>query len=212
MAGHARKPSRSRRRPGRRAGVTKRLRIIGGRYGGRWLSYQADLRTRPMKERTREAVFDRLGPAVADMHAIDLFAGTGALGFEALSRGAARVTFVERNLAAAKSIQQNVAALNVQDRAEVITVDAFRWAGDRGASTDQPWLVFCCPPYDFYVARRAEMVRLLCTLVGASPPRSIFVVEADRRFDFAELPQHDGWDLRCYRPARIGILRKRERS
>ena len=66
------------------------LRIVGGRFRGRKLLYSGDFRTRPMKDRLREAVFNLVGPAVAGMHAIDLFGGTGALGLEALSRGAAR--------------------------------------------------------------------------------------------------------------------------
>src|SRR5438105_2010542 len=73
------------------------LRIIGGSLRGRKLQYTGEARTRPMKDRVREAVFNLLGPSVTGSHAIDLFAGTGALGLEALSRGAARATFIERH-------------------------------------------------------------------------------------------------------------------
>src|SRR6185369_13778531 len=74
------------------------LRIIGGKLRGRKLQYSGDLRTRPMKDRVREAVFNLLGPGVKGSHAIDLFAGTGALGLEAISRGAAQATLIERHL------------------------------------------------------------------------------------------------------------------
>src|SRR5919199_1250279 len=73
------------------------LRIIGGTLRGRKIKYSGDVRTRPMKDRVREAVFNLLGPQVSGSHAIDLFAGTGALGFEAISRGALRATFIERH-------------------------------------------------------------------------------------------------------------------
>src|SRR6478736_322408 len=74
------------------------LRIVGGTLRGRKLQYSGDVRTRPMKDRVREAVFNLLGPQVAGSHAIDLFAGTGALGIEAISRGATKATFIERHL------------------------------------------------------------------------------------------------------------------
>ena len=80
------------------------VRIIGGRFRGRKIEYAGDLRTRPMKDRVRQAVFDRLATTVRGKHAIDLFAGTGALGLEALSRGALRATFIEQHLPTAKAI------------------------------------------------------------------------------------------------------------
>src|SRR4051794_22495694 len=85
------------------------LRIIGGSFRGRKLKYSGDIRTRPMKDRVREAVFNLLGKQIAGSHAIDLFAGTGALGLEALSRGAARATFIERHFLTAKLIEENAA-------------------------------------------------------------------------------------------------------
>src|SRR5437868_14777408 len=81
------------------------LRIIGGSRRGRKLQYSGDVRTRPMKDRVREAVFNLLGPQIAGSHAIDLFAGTGALGLEAISRGASKATFIERHLPTAKLIE-----------------------------------------------------------------------------------------------------------
>jgi sarcosine oxidase gamma subunit len=72
----------------------------------------------------------------------------------------------------------------------------------------EAWLVFCSPPYDFYVERAEAMVELIAGLVQASPPGSVFAVEADRRLDFRSLPDPDGWDLRTYPPAVVGIYRK----
>src|SRR5262245_175776 len=104
------------------------LRIIGGTLRGRRLQYSGDLRTRPMKDRVREALFNLLGPGVKGSHAIDLFAGTGALGLEAISRGAARATLIERHLPTTRLIEQNAAALGVANQIEVVFSDAFLWA------------------------------------------------------------------------------------
>lgn len=163
-----------------------------------------------MKDRTREAVFNLLGNEVRDKHVIDLFAGTGALGLEALSRGAARATLIERHFPTARLIEQNVATLDVGERVEVISADAFFWVERRLRDFQQlherPWVVFCSPPYDFYVERSREMLAMLATLTETAPADSLFAVEADDRFDMRQLPQADRWQLRQYPPAVIAIL------
>jgi 16S rRNA (guanine966-N2)-methyltransferase len=182
------------------------LRIVGGKLRGSKLAYSGDLRTRPMKDRLREAVFNLVGPSVVGTHAIDLFAGTGALGLEAISRGAERATLIERHLPTCELIKKNAAALAIGDQVEVVFADAFTWGIRNPPPTDRPWLVFCSPPYDFYVDRRDEMLGLIERLHAGAPPGSRFVVEADERFDFALLPQAGGWDVRQYPPAVIGIV------
>jgi 16S rRNA (guanine966-N2)-methyltransferase len=184
------------------------LRIIGGRFRRRKLLYGGDIRTRPMKDRLREAVFNLIGDEVEGTHAIDLFAGTGALGLEALSRGAARATLIEQHYPTADIIQQNVLALGVQSQAEIVPGNVFIWHKRGPALGTANWLVFCSPPYDFYVSRLKEMMELLGALVQAAPAKSIFVVEADERFDYALLPEPIAWDVRSYPPAVIGIYRK----
>ena len=188
------------------------LRIVGGKLRGSKLAYSGDLRTRPMKDRLREAVFNLVGPSVVGTHAIDLFAGTGALGLEAISRGAERATLIERHLPTCELVKKNAAALGIGEQVEVVFADAFLWGrGNRQRHplpTDRPWLVFCSPPYDFYVDRQAEMLGLIERLIAAAPPESQFVVEADERFDFGLLPQPADWDVRKYPPAVVGILAK----
>jgi 16S rRNA (guanine(966)-N(2))-methyltransferase RsmD len=184
-----------------------RLRIIGGTFRGRKLNYSGDERTRPMKDRVREAVFNLLGPEVAGKLAIDLFAGTGALGLEALSRGAARAIFVERHFPTAAILRQNIVELGASDLARLAATDVFAWAERELPSGDAPWLVFCSPPYAFYLDRTAEMLGLLQRLIAAAPPRSVLVVESDTRFDPARLPAMLSWDVRCYPPAVIAIGR-----
>lgn len=192
------------------------LRIIGGHFRGRKLAYHGDPVVRPMKHRTREAIFNLIGPVVQDRHAIDLFAGTGALGLEALSRGAASATFIEKHVPSARIVAENIVALEVADRSQQLTTSAFVWAkrdmtsAEAGPPVGVPWLVFCSPPYSFFVERLSEMVDLLGRIQEVTPPDSILVVEADERLDFGRLPPEDlaAWDIRAYAPAVIGIWRE----
>ena len=194
--------------PAGAAGETLPLRIIGGVLGGRKLAYSGLDRTRPMKDRVREAVFNLVGPAVKGTHAIDLFAGTGALGLEAISRGAARATFTEQHFPSARLIEQNALALGVADRCEVVPGDAFAWVQRREELSSGPWVVFCSPPFAFYIERGEAMVAMLGELATRAPEGSTLVAEADGRFDFSTLIEPDRWDIRSYPPAVIGILRK----
>ncbi|MBS0208141.1 MAG: RsmD family RNA methyltransferase [Planctomycetes bacterium] len=185
-------------------------RIIGGELRGKRLCYSGDLRTRPMKDRVREAVFNLLGLTVKGRHALDLFAGTGALGFEALSRGAARATFFEQHFPTADLIGRSAEALGVLAQCQVLPANTFiqfRRAEPIPNITDpaQPWVVFVSPPYAFYVEREAEMLTLLNTVIERAPPGSMVVVEADKQFDFAKLPDADHWNIRDYSPAIVGL-------
>jgi 16S rRNA (guanine966-N2)-methyltransferase len=181
------------------------VRIIGGRFRGRKLHYGGDPRTRPMKDRVREAVFNLVGPAVKGKHAIDLFAGTGVLGLEAVSRGAARTTLIEQHMPTARQIERSAVELGIADVVEVIPGNTFLWFRRTPDMGPAPWLVFCSPPFDFYVERAGDMLDLLGGLIERAPAGSVFVVEADERFDFARLPQPEAWDVRAYPPAVIGI-------
>ncbi|HIQ22133.1 MAG TPA: hypothetical protein EYH34_12995 [Planctomycetes bacterium] len=184
------------------------LRIIGGRFRGRKLAYSGDRRVRPMKDRIREAVFNLIGPDVVGKHAIDLFAGTGALALEALSRGAARATLIEQHRPTVRLAMANVRALGVESLCRLVEGDVFVWHRRGPPLGPTPWLVFCSPPYDFYTHRLDDMLQLLGGLIASAPAESVFVVEADRRFDWSCLPHPDRWDVRSYRRAWIGIYRK----
>ena len=163
-----------------------------------------------MKDRVREAVFNLLGPQVAGSHAIDLFAGTGALGLEAISRGAAKATFIERHLPTANLIWAAAGKFGVAERVEVVFGDAFLWSAKFVTDEKQPLTVFCSPPYDFYVERKQEMLSLILRWIELSRVGSQIVVEADERFDFGSLPRAGEWDVRKYLPAVVGIWEKDE--
>src|SRR5688572_26016824 len=137
-----------------------------------------------MKDRTREAIFNLVGVDVIGRHAIDLFAGTGALALEAMSRGAAKATLVERHLPTRNLIEDNIRALGLQDRATAVFSDSFMFV--RKLQPDEqatPWIVFCSPPYDLFVDRRDDMLAMIEGIVTKMPVGSTLIVEADERFD-----------------------------
>ena len=152
------------------------MRVVAGVYGGRRLVAPPGDETRPTSDRVREALFSVLGASVEGARVLDLFAGSGALGVEALSRGAAEVVFVDRSQAAIKAVRANLAALGIDAavrRAEARA--ALRVASGRGEAYD---LVFLDPPY----RRAAELGRELSeALPAVLAPRARVVSESDRR-------------------------------
>ncbi|MCE9547270.1 MAG: RsmD family RNA methyltransferase [Planctomycetia bacterium] len=189
-------------------GTSVDLRIIGGRLRGRKIEYSGDPRTRPMKDRVREALFNLIGPSIQGMHAIDLFAGTGALAFEAISRGAIGATMIEQHFPSADLIRRNGEQLEIAAICEVIGADAFCWWKRRTNLPATPWVVLCSPPFDFFESRTNDMAELISGCVEAAPAGSVVVVESPEAFDFATLPGNLEWDSRAYQPARLAIYRK----
>jgi 16S rRNA (guanine966-N2)-methyltransferase len=118
------------------------MRVVAGRYGGRTLKGPPGTTTRPTADRVREALFSMLAD-VSGARVLDLYAGSGALGIEALSRGAGSALFVERDARAAQTIRDNLAALGAAG--EVRRQDSERFLAAGRGTFD---LVFCDPPYD----------------------------------------------------------------
>lgn len=204
-----------RKRPSKHGGGSPRqppnspttLRVIGGEMGGRVFRYNGDAGLRPMKDRVREAVFNLIGPAASDKEVIDLFGGTGAMAFEAISRGAISAKIIERNFPNARTIEENAQSLGIADRVEVRAGDAFI-AYKQLATPNCPALIFCCPPYDFYVERAEETLALISRMCEIAPSGSLIIVESDGRFDPGLLPHADSWDVRNYPPAVIALYEK----
>ena len=136
------------------------MRITGGHLGGRKLATPADNRVRPTSDKARQAIFNILrhqdwGFALDGARAADLFAGTGALGLEALSRGAAFATFIEHDRAALAALRANVAMLGTDRRCAVLAADALT-IGMLAASSAAPCsLIFLDPPYGADMVPRA---------------------------------------------------------
>ena len=120
------------------------MRIIGGQYRRRLLDFPDGAGLRPTPDRVRETLFNWLGQDLPGWSCLDLFAGSGALGFEAASRGAARVLMIEREREALAALEKNRTLLGAS-RIEVLRADAMAWL----ASSREPFdLVFVDPPYD----------------------------------------------------------------
>ena len=194
------------------AGIGK-LRIVGGKFRGRLIDYSGDPVTRPMKDNIREALFNLVGGWVKDKVVFDLFAGTGAMGLEALSRGAAKAYFVERHIPTVRLINENVLSLDSELPVDINSSDTFFWVRQFLKQPDQwpaePWVVFCCPPYSFYVDRVDDVLKMIDNLIEIAPDNSIFVVESDGRFDQETLPNPESWSIRKYSPAIVAVLHKR---
>lgn len=159
------------------------MRILGGRFRGRALAAPRGLATRPTGARARTALFDTLAPMLADARIADLFAGTGSLGLEALSRDAAHVDFYEQARPALDALRTNIAALGVGTTAQVIG-GALPLSLREGAPYD---LVFVDPPWrqglELPVAERLVKTRRLST-------EGRIVIECARRDPWSEPAWH----------------------
>ncbi len=91
------------------------------------------------------------------------------------------------------------------DRAQLMATDVFRWVRQTPPLPAQPWLVFCCPPYDYYTSRWDDLRQMLDGLLQRAPSGSTIVVEADTQFDAGRLPEPESWRVRDYSPARLAL-------
>jgi 16S rRNA (guanine966-N2)-methyltransferase len=152
------------------------VRVVAGRWGGRRLQAPPGDATRPTSDRVREALFSILGDRVAGARVLDLFAGSGALGIEALSRGAAEATFVDSAPAAIRAVKANLEALGAQ--AEVRRAAARRFLGGASREARQYDLVFLDPPYRLAGRLGNELTAALAAVLA---PGAVVVAESDRR-------------------------------
>ena len=163
------------------------MRVIAGSCKGQRL--QAPSRraatTRPTSDRVKTIMFDILGARTRDAQALDLFAGTGALGIEALSRGASAVDFVESERDAVQLIHRNLRATHLENHARVIIRDAFAFLADRPESSPYT-LVFADPPY---AQGLAEQMLDLLTRQPRLAPGAWVVVEESARVQSLRVPQ-----------------------
>lgn len=165
-----------------RAARSRVLRIIGGSWRGRRLRFPPQPEIRPTPDRVRETLFNWLGPRVPGSRCLDLFAGSGALGLEALSRGAAHVTFVERDAIAVRELRARLAEWRATG-AEIEHSDALRFLGAAAQAFD---IVFLDPP--FASPLLAESCQLLEERHWLSAHALVYV-ETDARTGLPPLPQ-----------------------
>ncbi|WP_296805947.1 16S rRNA (guanine(966)-N(2))-methyltransferase RsmD [Thiocapsa sp.] len=168
------------------ARIKGELRIVGGRYRGRRLPIPNGTGLRPTSDRVRETLFNWLAPVIPGARCLDAFAGSGALGFEAVSRGAGEVVLIEQSGSVVRQLQANARRLGAEET-RIVQSNAIRWLEGSGPPFD---IVFLDPP--FAEALWAPAIECLAQR-GWLKPGSRVYLEAPARIGFPDLPP--GWDL-----------------
>jgi 16S rRNA (guanine(966)-N(2))-methyltransferase RsmD len=159
----------------------------------------------------REALFSILGNAVPDRPFYDVFAGTGVVGLEALSRGARNVTFIERDLRLAGDIERHLEQFGVAERATVARTDVYRWA-ERWVPPPEPVNVFFSPPFADFSRRREEFLTTIQIVQARVAPGSVVVIQAERDALRDCERAFAGWELRRYGRNELLIWVREEQS
>lgn len=174
------------------------IRVIGGTARGRKLKMVPGDTTRPVRDIVKESLFNILGQWVRGSRWLDLFAGTGSVGIEALSRGAASCVFLDRGRDAVRTIHQNLEIAGVADRAEVRRIDAFDFlASEPGARLEPFEVIYVAPPQYLGLWRKS------LEMVDANPawlyPDGLVIVQIDpAEYEEFELQHLDKYDERTY--------------
>ena len=168
------------------------VRIIAGQWRRRLLPFPETEGLRPTPDRVRETLFNWLGQTLDGQRCLDLFAGSGALGFEAASRGAAEVILVERAPKVAKALEDNAQLLDAGRVMKIVRADAVEFASSLGASGQRFDVVFLDPPYN-----KGWLERVMPSVEALLADDGVLYVEAERALD--------GWGgLRTVRDGRAG--------
>jgi 16S rRNA (guanine(966)-N(2))-methyltransferase RsmD len=175
------------------------VRIVAGSLRGRKLSVVVHPGMRPTPQMVREALFSILGNAVPGRVFYDIFAGTGVVGLEAVSRGASRAALVERDPRQVAGIQKYIDQFGVGDRAQVLRADGYRWAERWIPPPVGPVNLFLSPPFpDLQPDRIGEFLKLVNDLLAKTPDESVLVIQAEDGFPTDRLPDPPAWDHRKY--------------
>jgi 16S rRNA (guanine(966)-N(2))-methyltransferase RsmD len=180
------------------------LRIVAGSLKGRRLTYTVDSNLRPTPDLVREALFSILGDAVPGRPFFDLFAGTGAVGMEALSRGAVPVTFVERDMHTAGAIIRHLQSFGVADQATVHRADVYRWI-ERWQAPSESVTIFLGPPFPDFERRPEPLLQSLAGLQQKVAPGSVLVLQNEKSWNPDGLPDPEHWEHRQYGRNRLSI-------
>jgi 16S rRNA (guanine(966)-N(2))-methyltransferase RsmD len=198
------------------------VRIIAGSLRGRKLNLTENPALRPMTDRVRAAMFSILGNAIPNRPFFDVFAGSGAVGLEAFSRGASHVTFVEKDRHAVQALEQHLSQFGLaasslppthgpgsekRPKITVLQSDAYRW-GDKGLIPAEPATFFLGPPYKEFDIHFDALKWLIVALQEKAAPDSVLVVQSDETFPAGLLPQAETWDVRAYGRTQLAFWNK----
>jgi 16S rRNA (guanine966-N2)-methyltransferase len=174
------------------------IRIVAGSLRGRKLTAVVHEGLRPTPQMVREALFSILGNAVPGRVFFDIFAGTGVVGLEAISRGATSTRFIEKDPRLVVDIQKYASEFGVADRAQVLRADSYRWAERWIPVGKEPVNLFLSPPFPDLTEKSAEFLGLVKLLLDKAPDESVLTIQAEDGFPVESLPDLSTWDVRKY--------------
>jgi len=173
------------------------LRIVAGSLRGRKLVCNVGPNLRPTPQMVREALFSLLGNAVPARPFLDVFAGTGVVGMEALSRGACAATFIERDFRLLAELERHLRQFGIFDQATLARADVYRWV-ERWQPPSEPVNVFISPPFADFEHRLDDLLKLIAELQGKVAEGSVLVLQAEHGVPLDELPSREQWEDRRY--------------
>jgi 16S rRNA (guanine966-N2)-methyltransferase len=174
------------------------IRIVAGNLRGRKLTVVVHEGMRPTPQMVREALFSILGNAVPGRDFYDIFAGTGVVGLEAISRGATSARLIEKDGRLAADIQKYATEFGVADKVQVLKADVYRWAERWIPLGKKPVNLFLSPPFPDLSQKADEFLALIRTLLDKAPNESVLTIQAETGFPLDQLPEPDQWDVRTY--------------
>ncbi|MBA4188421.1 MAG: hypothetical protein C0467_10490 [Planctomycetaceae bacterium] len=174
------------------------VRIVAGTLRGRRLTVVVHEGMRPTPQMVREALFSILGNAVPDRVFYDVFAGTGVVGLEAVSRGATSARLIENDARQVADIQKYAYQFGVADKVQVLKADVYRWAERWIPPGKDAVNLFLSPPFPDLSAKADEFLKLMNTLLEKAPDESVLTIQAEDGFPLDKLPDREAWDIRSY--------------
>lgn len=187
------------------------VRIVAGSLRGRKLSCHVNPDLRPTPQMVREALFSILGNAIPERPFVDVFAGTGVVGLEALSRGASAALFIERDLRLAQEIEQHLRRFNLLKQAKLYRTDAYRWIAAWRAPAE-PVNVFLSPPFADLGQRPGDLLEALAQLQEKVAAGSVIVLQSERGSPLEDASELQTWEERRYSRNVLLLWQKEEQE
>lgn len=185
------------------------IRIVAGSLRGRKVVCNHSAELRPTPQMVREAFFSILGNAIPGRIFVDIFAGTGVVGMEALSRAAKQTLLIERDFQLAQGIDKHLRQFNLSRQAKLFRTDAYRWIA-AWQPPAEPVNVFISPPFPDLKERPEEFVKAVTALQDKVAPESVLVIQGERGSPLETDPTLAGWEERHYGRNTLLIWQKEE--
>jgi 16S rRNA (guanine966-N2)-methyltransferase len=173
------------------------VRIVAGSLRGRKVTCRVSEDLRPTPQMVREALFSILGNAIPDRLFIDIFAGTGVVGMESLSRGAKAAYFIERDFTLADGVLSHLKKFDLMKKSKLFRTDSYRWVSSFQAPAE-PINIFFSPPFADLQTRPAILLDAVAQLQDKVAPESVIVLQSERGSPLDECAELSDWERRTY--------------